>query len=48
LVDECQLVVAPVMVGGGKRALPAGVRADIELLEERRFPGGFVYLRYRL
>jgi dihydrofolate reductase len=48
LVDECHLIVVPVLVGGGKRALPAGVRADLELLDERRFAGGAVYLRYKL
>ncbi|HEX5467378.1 MAG TPA: dihydrofolate reductase family protein [Candidatus Limnocylindrales bacterium] len=47
LVDECQLFLVPVIVGGGKRALPAGVRADLELLDQRRFDSGFVYLRYR-
>ena len=46
LVDEVQLVVHPVVVGGGKPALPDGVRADLTLLEERRFAGGHVYLRY--
>jgi dihydrofolate reductase len=46
LVDEYHLVVAPVVVGGGKRALPDGVRVDLELLDERRFASGFVYLRY--
>lgn len=48
LVDECHLFLGPVLVGGGKRALPAGVRTDLELLDERRFRSGFVYLRYRL
>jgi dihydrofolate reductase len=46
LVDECHLFLAPVLVGGGKRALPDGVRLDLELLDERRFEGGMVYLRY--
>ena len=46
LVDELQLFLAPVIVGGGKRALPAGVRASPELVEERRFAGGVVFLRY--
>lgn len=46
LVDELQLVVVPVIVGGGKSRLPAGVRLDLELLETRRFAGGAVYLRY--
>jgi dihydrofolate reductase len=47
LVDECHLFLGPVLVGGGKRALPAGVHADVELLDERRFDNGVVYLRYR-
>jgi dihydrofolate reductase len=47
LVDECHLFVAPVVVGGGTRALPDGVRLDLELLDERRFGSGMVYLRYR-
>jgi dihydrofolate reductase len=46
LVDEVQLFVAPVVVGGGKRALPDNVRQDFELLDERRFDNGTVYLRY--
>jgi dihydrofolate reductase len=46
LVDECHLFLAPVIVGGGKRALPDGVRLDLELLDERRFESGMVYLRY--
>ena len=47
LVDECHLFVVPVVVGGGKRSLPDGVRIELELLDERRFDSGFVYLRYR-
>ena len=47
LVDECHLVLAPVLVGGGKRALPDGVDLGLELLEERRFAGGMTFLRYR-
>ncbi len=47
LVDELQLLLVPVVVGAGKRALPAGVRADLELLDTRRFASGAVYLRYR-
>jgi dihydrofolate reductase len=46
LVDEYHLFLAPVVVGGGKRALPDGVRVDLELLDERRFASGFVYVRY--
>jgi dihydrofolate reductase len=46
LVDEYQLFLAPVIVGGGKRALPGDVRLDLELLDERRFDSGMVYVRY--
>lgn len=45
LVDECHLYVVPVAVGGGKRALP-GVRVSLELVDERRFRTGEVYLHY--
>jgi len=48
LVDECHLILVPVLVGGGKRAFPDGVRVDLELLDERSFAGGAVYLRYKL
>jgi dihydrofolate reductase len=48
LVDECHLFLGPFLVGGGKRALPAGVHAELELLDERRFRNGIVYLHYRL
>ena len=48
LVDECQLIVWPIVVGGGKPGLPTGLRADLELLDERRFGNGVVRLRYRL
>ena len=47
LVDECHLILVPVLVGGGKRAFPDGVRADLQLLDQRGFAGGAVYLRYR-
>lgn len=47
LVDECHLYVAPVIVGGGTRAFPAGVKLDLELIDERRFDGGMIYLQYR-
>ena len=47
LVDECHLFVAPIVVGGGKRSLPDGVRVKLELLDEHRFGNGMVYLHYR-
>jgi dihydrofolate reductase len=47
LVDAYQLFFVPVLVGGGKRALPADrLRLSLELLEERRFRNGTVYLHY--
>ena len=48
LVDEFHLFLCPIVVGGGKRALPANVHAQLELLEERRFENGVVYLHYRV
>ena len=48
LVDEYHLFLVPVLVGGGKRSLPDdNVRANLELLDERRFGNGTVYLHYR-
>ncbi|MEO8323245.1 MAG: dihydrofolate reductase family protein [Actinomycetota bacterium] len=47
LVDEYQLYVTPIIVGGGKQFLPDGVRFDLELLDERRFANGVIHLRYR-
>jgi dihydrofolate reductase len=48
LVDECQVLVYPVFVGSGKPALPVDMRAGLDLLDERRFGNGVVYLRYRV
>ena len=48
LVDECRLFLNPVVVGGGTRALPAGLHLELELLDERRFGNGVVYLRYQV
>ncbi|HET6917786.1 MAG TPA: dihydrofolate reductase family protein [Acidimicrobiales bacterium] len=48
LVDECHLFVWPMLVGGGKSALPAGIRTNLELLDEHRFDNGVVHLRYRV
>ena len=46
LVDEFQVIVCPVIVGGGKRFFPNGVRLDLKLIEDRRFGNGVVILRY--
>jgi dihydrofolate reductase len=48
LVDDCHLFLAPIVVGGGKPSLPGHVRSELELLDERRFRSGMVYLHYRL
>jgi dihydrofolate reductase len=48
LLDEYHVFVAPIVVGGGKRSLPDDVRVELELLDERRFGNGMVYLRYRV
>lgn len=47
LVDEYHVFVLPVIVGGGKPSLPTDIRVELELLDERRFASGAVYLRYR-
>jgi dihydrofolate reductase len=48
VVDELVLFACPVVVGGGHPALPADLRLDLELLEEHRFAGGVVFLRYAI
>jgi dihydrofolate reductase len=48
LIDECHLFLTPIVVGGGKPSLPDNVRLELELLEERRFGNGMVFLRYRV
>lgn len=47
LIDECHLFLLPIIVGGGKPAMPDNVRLELELLDERRFENGAVFLRYR-
>jgi riboflavin biosynthesis pyrimidine reductase len=47
LVDECHLFIGPVVIGGGKPALRRDGSAELELVDERRFTDGVVYLRYR-
>jgi dihydrofolate reductase len=48
LVDEIHLLVCPMSVGGGNRALPDGVRVTLALLSQRRFGNGVVHLHYRV
>ena len=47
LIDELHLFIAPIVVGGGKQWLPNNIRLKLELINERRFGNGMVYLRYR-
>ena len=47
LIDECHLFLVPIILGGGKPSLPDNLRLELELLEERRFGSGVVFLRYR-
>ena len=46
LVDELHLLISPVVVGGGNQALPDNLQLNLELLDERRFGNGVVYLHY--
>ena len=49
LVDELHLLLAPVIVGGGKpQCLPDDVRLRLELFDERRFENGVVHLHYAM
>ena len=48
LIDECHLFLNPIVVGGGKQALPNKVRARLDLLHEGRFGNGVVHLHYRV
>lgn len=48
LVDEVHLLLSPHVVGGGTRVFPDGVHLPLELMDERRFGNGTVYLRYRV
>ena len=48
VVDELQLFLAPVFVGGSKHSLPTTMQQRLELRDLRRFGNGTVYLRYRI
>ena len=48
LIDACHLLVNPIVLGGGKRALLNNLRTRLELLGERRFRSGVVHLHYRV
>jgi dihydrofolate reductase len=46
LVDELHLLVYPLMLGTGKRALPNGVLAKFDLKSAKPYPTGVVGLHY--
>lgn len=46
LVDEVHLLLVPVIVGGGKRAMPADVTARLRLLDTAGLSGGVVHAHY--
>jgi dihydrofolate reductase len=48
LVDECQLFIYPVLLGGGKPALPHDIRVWLELRDQHRFDGGVMHPHYRV
>lgn len=48
LVDECHLFLAPVIVGGGKPALPRNLNAQLQLRDQHAFDSGFVHLQYEV
>jgi len=48
LIDEVYLFLTPILVGGGKQALPDNIRVELELLAEHRFGNGVVFLHYRM
>ena len=48
LIDECHLLLNPIVVGGGKQALPSKDHRRLELLDEGRFGNGVVHLHYRV
>ena len=48
LVDDYHLFLNPILVVGGKRALPDNAHAQLELVDERRFRNGVAHLHYRV
>ncbi|MEO7367397.1 MAG: dihydrofolate reductase family protein [Gemmatimonadaceae bacterium] len=47
LVDECHIMLVPIVVAAGTKCLPDDVSLELELISERRFPNGVVHLHYR-
>lgn len=47
LIDEYDLHVYPIALGGGKRLFPEGKRLELSLIEASQLPTGVAFLRYR-
>jgi dihydrofolate reductase len=48
LIDECHLFIGPAILGRGKPSLPSDLHTELELLDERHFDNGVVYVRHRI
>ena len=46
LVDEFHQFLVPMIVGGGTRFFPEGAFQQLELVDQKRFDSGIVYLKY--
>lgn len=45
-MDEIQLFIAPVIVGGGLSMFPRDLPLSMSLIDERRFANGMTFVRY--
>ncbi|WP_207343369.1 dihydrofolate reductase family protein [Arthrobacter sp. E3] len=48
LVDQIHLFISPILIGGGKPALPDAAATRLELLDQHGFGNGIVHLHYRV
>ena len=46
LIDEYQVFLAPIVIGGGTQALPDDIRVKFDLVDQRPFGNGMVHLRF--
>jgi dihydrofolate reductase len=47
LIDECRLMLHPIVLGSGQRLFPDGLSATFSLVETRTYSSGVVLLRYK-